>query len=92
MRWFVVLLLGGFTFGIFSIVWAFVIPSFVKKIAPKCNGRGLLFAALAFAVLALLPRGTEAYVIVDAPVVAATSLRVLPLIINRGQRAPSRRP
>jgi hypothetical protein len=47
MHWFVVLLLGSFTLGIFSIVWAFVIAGFVKKISPRCNGRGLLFAILA---------------------------------------------
>jgi|SRR5665213_3346797 len=45
-----------------------------------------------FAVLALLPHGTETYVIVGAPAIAATCLLVLPLIFNRGQRAPSRRP
>jgi hypothetical protein len=48
MHWFVVLLLGGCTFGIFSIVWAFVIAGFVRKISPKCNGRGLLLATLLF--------------------------------------------
>jgi ubiquinol-cytochrome c reductase cytochrome b subunit len=45
-----------------------------------------------FAVLALLPHGTETYAIVGAPGIAATCLLVLPLIFNRGQRAPSRRP
>jgi len=45
-----------------------------------------------FAVLAQLPHGTEAYVIVGAPLLAGICLLVLPLIFNRGQRAPSRRP
>lgn len=46
MHWFVVFLLGSFTLGVFSIIWAFVIAGFVKKISPRCNGRGLLFAIL----------------------------------------------
>ncbi len=45
-----------------------------------------------FAVLAQLPHGTEAYVIVGAPLAAGFCLLILPLIFNRGQRAPSRRP
>lgn len=46
MHWFVVFLLGSLTLGIFSVVWAFKIAGFVKKISPRCNGRGLLFAIL----------------------------------------------
>lgn len=45
-----------------------------------------------FAVLAQLPHGAEAYVIVGAPLVAGICLFILPLVFNRGQRAPSRRP
>ena len=45
-----------------------------------------------FAVLAQLPHGTETYVIVGGPLLAGVCLFVLPLIFNRGQRAPSRRP
>ena len=45
-----------------------------------------------FAVLAQLPHGTETYVIVGAPLLAGLWLFVLPLVFNRGQRAPSRRP
>ena len=45
-----------------------------------------------FAVLAQLPHGTESLVIVGAPLVAGLCLFVLPLVFNRGQRAPSRRP
>ena len=43
-------------------------------------------------MLAQLPHGTESYVIVGAPLLAGVCLLVLPLIFNRGQRAPSRRP
>ncbi|MBV8841543.1 MAG: cytochrome b N-terminal domain-containing protein [Bryobacterales bacterium] len=45
-----------------------------------------------FAVLAQLPPGTENYVIVGAPVLAGFCLLILPLLFNKGQRAPSRRP
>ena len=45
-----------------------------------------------FAVLAELPHGSEDYVIVGFPLLAGFCLLVLPLIFNRGQRAPSRRP
>jgi ubiquinol-cytochrome c reductase cytochrome b subunit len=45
-----------------------------------------------FAVLAQLPHGTESYVIVGAPLLAGVCLIVLPLLFNKGQRAPSRRP
>ncbi|HEX3743603.1 MAG TPA: cytochrome b N-terminal domain-containing protein [Bryobacteraceae bacterium] len=45
-----------------------------------------------FAVLAQLPHGTESVVIVGAPLLAGVCLLVLPLVFNRGQRAPSRRP
>jgi|ERR1700722_2572400 hypothetical protein len=43
MHWAVVLILGMITFGLFAIIWLFVEASFVKKISPKRNGRGLLF-------------------------------------------------
>lgn len=46
MHWFLVMLLGSLTMGIFSIVWAFKIAGFVKKVSPHRNGRGLLFAIL----------------------------------------------
>jgi ubiquinol-cytochrome c reductase cytochrome b subunit len=45
-----------------------------------------------FAVLAQLPPGSESYVIVGAPLVAGVCLLILPLVFNRGQRAPSQRP
>jgi hypothetical protein len=54
MHWFVVMLLGSLTMGIFAIVWAFKIAGFVKKISPHRNGRGLLFAILALDLLYML--------------------------------------
>ena len=45
-----------------------------------------------FAVLAQLPPGSENYIIVGAPLLAGICLFILPLVFNKGQRAPSRRP
>lgn len=45
-----------------------------------------------FAVLALSPHALESYIIVLAPLLIFGSMFVLPLIFNRGERSPSRRP
>jgi len=45
-----------------------------------------------FAVLALLPHGTENYFIVFGPLLAGLLLICLPFISNRGERSPQRRP
>ncbi len=45
-----------------------------------------------FAILALLPHGTESYFIILAPLVIGVSLFLVPLIANRGERSPARRP
>jgi ubiquinol-cytochrome c reductase cytochrome b subunit len=45
-----------------------------------------------FAVLALLPHGTEQYFLVFAPLCAGIVLIVLPFIFNRGERSARRRP
>lgn len=45
-----------------------------------------------FAILALLPHGTEAWFMIAFPAAAALVLFVLPLVFNHGERAPSRRP
>lgn len=45
-----------------------------------------------FAVLALLPHGSEKYFIVFGPLLAGAFLISLPLFSNRGERSPSRRP
>ncbi len=45
-----------------------------------------------FAVLALLPPGCEGYVIVLGPVLVGAILFIIPLLSNKGERAPSRRP
>lgn len=45
-----------------------------------------------FAVLALIPPKIESYVMILAPVVIGLLLLVVPLLNNRGERAPSRRP
>ena len=45
-----------------------------------------------FAVLALIPPRIEGYVMILAPAVIGIAILVLPLLNNRGERAPSRRP
>jgi ubiquinol-cytochrome c reductase cytochrome b subunit len=45
-----------------------------------------------FAVLALIPARLEGYVMILAPAVIGILLLVAPLLNNRGERAPSRRP
>jgi ubiquinol-cytochrome c reductase cytochrome b subunit len=45
-----------------------------------------------FAVLSLSPPGAETFVILLFPVILFGALMVVPLISNRGERAPSRRP
>jgi ubiquinol-cytochrome c reductase cytochrome b subunit len=45
-----------------------------------------------FAVLALLPRGTETYFMVLAPLAAGFLLIILPFVSHSGERSPRRRP
>ena len=45
-----------------------------------------------FAVLALLPHGTEKYFMVFGPLLVGLLLILLPFISNRGERSPRRRP
>lgn len=45
-----------------------------------------------FAVLALIPPALEGYVMILAPAVIGILLLVVPMLNNRGERAPSRRP
>jgi ubiquinol-cytochrome c reductase cytochrome b subunit len=45
-----------------------------------------------FAVLALLPHGTEQYFMVFGPLLAGIALIVLPFVFNRGERSARRRP
>jgi ubiquinol-cytochrome c reductase cytochrome b subunit len=45
-----------------------------------------------FAVLALLPHGSEKYFMVFGPLLVGILLIALPFISNRGERSPSRRP
>jgi len=45
-----------------------------------------------FALLALIPPRVEGYIMILIPVVIGTLLLIVPLVNNRGERAPSRRP
>lgn len=45
-----------------------------------------------FAVLSMLPPGLETWIILGAPVLGFVAMLCLPLISNRGHRAPTKRP
>ena len=45
-----------------------------------------------FAVLSMLPPGLETWIILGLPVVGFLAMFFLPLISNKGHRAPSKRP
>jgi len=45
-----------------------------------------------FALFALMPRGIESYVIAFGPLVVGLILVMLPLVFNKGERSPIRRP
>jgi ubiquinol-cytochrome c reductase cytochrome b subunit len=45
-----------------------------------------------FAVLALMPPGIEAYIMVGAPLLLIVGLIAVPLLASRGERHPARRP
>lgn len=45
-----------------------------------------------FAALSLLPKGTESFVIVVAPIAIGLVLIMLPFVAGRGERSPRRRP
>ena len=77
------------------LAWRFGPPELTKPPDPtiiEAYPRPDWYLLWYFAVLAQLPHGTEDYVIVGFPVLAGFCLLILPLIFNRGQRAPSRRP
>lgn len=77
------------------LAWHFGPPQLISPPGPaiiEAYPRPGWYLPWCFAVLAQVPKGTEALVIVGAPLVASVCLFVLPLVFNRGQRAPSRRP
>lgn len=81
--------------GIVALAWFVGPPQLTKPPDPtiiQAYPRPDWYLLWYFAVLAQLPHGMESYVIVLAPLVAGVCLILLPLIFNRGQRAPSRRP
>jgi ubiquinol-cytochrome c reductase cytochrome b subunit len=81
--------------AIVFLAWSFGPPELTKPPDPtiiQAYPRPDWYLLWYFAVLAQLPHGTEDAVIVGAPLVAGICLLILPLVFNRGQRAPSRRP
>lgn len=79
---------------VLGFAWAIGPPALGKPPDPSrihANPRPDWYFLWYFAVLALLPHGTEAYVIVLAPLALAAGL-LLPLVFHKGERSPSKRP
>ncbi|MGI8745115.1 MAG: cytochrome b N-terminal domain-containing protein [Bryobacteraceae bacterium] len=81
--------------GIVLLAWLVGAPELTKPPDPtiiEAYPRPDWYLLWYFAVLAQLPHGTESYVIVLAPLTAGLVLLLLPLLFNKGERSPSRRP
>ena len=79
---------------VLAFAWAVGPPAIGNPPDPsqiKANPRPDWYFLWYFAVLALLPHGTEAYVIVLAPLALVVGL-LLPLVFHSGERHPARRP
>lgn len=81
--------------GIVLLAWLVGPPELNKPPDPsilQADPRPDWYLLWYFALLALIPTRIEGYVMVLAPVLIGVMLLVLPLLSNRGERAPSRRP
>jgi ubiquinol-cytochrome c reductase cytochrome b subunit len=79
------------------VILALVFGPKALKAAPdptntNVNPRPDWYLLWLFALLAVIPYGIEDYVIVLGPLLVVVALLVLPLIANRGERSPRRRP
>jgi ubiquinol-cytochrome c reductase cytochrome b subunit len=77
------------------LAWIFGAPQLGKPPDPSiiaASPRPDWYLLWYFAVLALLPHGSEKYFIVFRPLLVGIILIALPFISNRGERSPSRRP
>lgn len=88
-------------FGVFVLVVCAVLAITVgppELVAPpdpsdlNANPRPDWYLLWYFAVLAMLPHGTEKFVIVFAPLAFFTIMCLLPFLSNKGERHPLRRP
>jgi len=77
------------------LAWVFGPPALDPPPDPgilKADPRPDWYLLWYFAVLALIPPQTEGYVMILAPAVIGILLLIVPILNNRGERAPSRRP
>ncbi|MEO7144779.1 MAG: cytochrome b N-terminal domain-containing protein [Bryobacteraceae bacterium] len=86
---------AGVIAGIFVLGWFLGAPELkgppdltILKASPRPDWYLLWY----FAIMAQLPHGSEAYLILLLPLLAAVVLILVPLVANRGERSPSRRP
>ncbi|HEY4416153.1 MAG TPA: cytochrome b N-terminal domain-containing protein [Verrucomicrobiae bacterium] len=85
----------GMIVAIVVLAWFFGAPELGKPPDPSlvaASPRPDWYLLWYFAVLALLPNGTEKYFIVFGPLAAGFVLIALPFVFNRGERSPRRRP
>jgi ubiquinol-cytochrome c reductase cytochrome b subunit len=85
----------GMIVAIAALAWYFGAPRLGKPPDPSITAaspRPDWYLLWYFAVLALLPHGSEQYFMVFGPLLAGILLIALPFISNRGERSPSRRP
>jgi ubiquinol-cytochrome c reductase cytochrome b subunit len=78
-----------------ALAWFFGAPELGKPPDPSiiaASPRPDWYLLWYFAVLALMPHGTEQYLIVFGPLVAGVILIAMPFVFNRGERSPRRRP
>jgi ubiquinol-cytochrome c reductase cytochrome b subunit len=81
--------------GIAALAWLFGAPELGKPPDPSliaASPRPDWYLLWYFAVLALMPHGTEQYLIVFGPLMVGVILIALPFFFNRGERSWRRRP
>ena len=81
--------------GIVALAYFFGAPELGKPPDPsiiQATPRPDWYLLWYFAVLALLPHGSEKYVIVFGPLLVGLILIALPFVFNHGERSPRRRP
>ena len=81
--------------AVVALAWFFGPPALDKAPDPSLVGahpRPDWYFLFYFALLALMPHGLEDYVIILGPLLVGLVLVTLPLIANRGERSPRRRP
>ncbi|MEM8954600.1 MAG: cytochrome b N-terminal domain-containing protein [Verrucomicrobiota bacterium] len=81
--------------GILICAWVFGAPTLENAPNPSsinANPMPDWYFWWYFAILSMLPRNFETWVIIGGPILAVVVLYGLPLLFNKGERAPSKRP